>query len=73
MIYYSCYVMQGRVYFYDGGCFLSMLSWIFYRKFTQTAMSHYMEALTWPELIQPVLPINTASVVGAMVSVYVWR
>ena len=31
-----------------------------------------MEVLTRPELIQPVLPIKTASVVGAMVSVYVW-
>jgi hypothetical protein len=35
-------------------------------------MSLYMEVLTRPELIQPVLPIKTASVVGAMVSVYVW-
>jgi hypothetical protein len=34
-------------------------------------MSLYMEVLTLPELIQPVLPIKTASVVGAMVSVYV--
>ena len=35
-------------------------------------MALYMEVLTRPELIQPVLPIKTASVVGAMVSVYVW-
>jgi len=38
----------------------------------RAAMVLYVEVLTWPELIQPVLPIKTASVVGAMVSVYVW-
>ena len=29
MIYYSCYIIEGRTYVYDDGCFVSMLNWIF--------------------------------------------